>query len=189
MDKNKNKKTVKSVLASALIILCAFCFFSCSGGNDPIIWRDKPFYAKIEYTVGELKYSAEVYASGTDERGEREYSLLYSAPQSLSGISVRVKGAQAGIICRGLEVPVSLEAGERMCAAVKLLCAQGLAASKTEKGEYNGVPCKKARLSGEGHAVFYISSEHGLPLYALAQYKEFDIEVKIHEIKIGTGTG
>lgn len=168
--KSSARQKLRFITIFGGVILCLILLNSCyRKQTDPLLYRSKPLRAGISSIGFGVDFKADVTALPPSDNREREIIFDLTAPPSLNGLRVRIKGGRAEISLNGQMLSNSnlpSNAALGLGRAFEMLSAEGSVSEiKSVSGGECGCPNFEALTAvSTASFVIYIDPTSGTPV-------------------------
>ena len=176
-DKAPCQKKGQKLRFSAIIlcfIIISFSLFSCQPRrSDALRYKSTSFTAEVSVRGGRIDFEAVFSVSAPDGVGERDFSVEFSSPESLKGMTVIQSGSNAKILLHGKEF---LSAESEL---LRLLEIGKIAKMIAPDGSVRSIKSEDGLTAVYvGDVTVYIDSESSLPVKIVDKASGISVSVK-----------
>lgn len=131
--KNTKKRNYCFILLLAILLLCA-----CNGTeqNTAVLWyQEGPAEINGEMQIEGITYAVSLSLGRINDRGERDITLSFTAPEEMEGMVFRMRGKDIFAVYDTVEIPLTKEAAGNLFAPAALFALDEKNITEIQKGE------------------------------------------------------
>lgn len=178
---------MKSFAFAAVSLAVCLLLFGCARPNvaDFLAYQASAWVIDADFTVGSSRYSAAItLGPGEKPFAERDFSVTYTAPQNLAGLTAARKGGSDTLSLGDLQIPAAGDEFANMLEICRLFCIEDADYYESKPVELGGAGCLYVRLGDAlGTYGIYLDSAAKLPKRIEAQLSDTQIVVDIKKME------
>ena len=99
---------MECIMKKLLFLLAACLLFlsSCAEGGDYLSYQRGIIYTSVDFFIEGTTYTADIFLTEGAEDGTRDAAILFTAPENMSGITVKRVGEASYLSMDGIEIPM-----------------------------------------------------------------------------------